>query len=74
MAGKRNRGEGTVRLWKDGRWEGRVGVGYDEADKPKIKNVLAKTKMECVEKLEQLKEQCGNHRPTQLRPDMPFGA
>ena len=26
------------------------------------------------EKLEELKEQCGNHRPTQVRPDMPFGA
>ena len=49
-------------------------VGYDEAGNPKTKNVLAKTKKECVEKLEQLKEQCGNHRPTQVRPDMPFGA
>ena len=74
MAGKRKRGEGTVRLWKDGRWEGRVVVGYDEADNPKTKNVLAKTKKECEEKLGQLKEQCGNHRPTQVRPDMPFGA
>ena len=74
MAGKRKRGEGTVRLRKDGRWEGRVVVGYDEAGNPKTKNVLAKTKKECVEKLEQLKEQCGNHRPTQVRPDMPFGA
>ena len=74
MAGKRKRGEGTVRLRKDGRWEGRVVVGYDEAGNPKTKNVLAKTKKECVEKLEKLKEQCGNHRPTQVRPDMPFGA
>ena len=74
MAGKRKRGEGTVRLRKDGRWEDRVVVGYDEAGNPKTKNVLAKTKKECVEKLEQLKEQCGNHRPTQVRPDMPFGA
>ena len=68
MAGKRKRGEGTVRLRKDGRWEGRVVVGYDEAGNPKTKNVLAKTKKECVEKLEKLKEQCGNHRPTQVRP------
>ena len=73
MAGKRKRGEGTVRLRKDGRWEGRVVVGYDEAGNPKTKNVLAKTKKECVEKLEQLKEQCDGHRPTQVRPDMPFG-
>ena len=28
MAGKRKKGEGTVRLRKDGRWEGRVVVGY----------------------------------------------
>ena len=74
MAGKRKKGEGTVRLRKDGRWEGRVVVGYDETGNPKTKNVLAKTKRECVEKLEELKEQCGNHRPTQVRPDMPFGA
>ena len=43
------------------------------AGNPKTKNVLAKTKKECVEKLEQLKEQCDGHRPTQVRPDMPFG-
>ena len=30
MAGKRKKGEGTVRLHKDGRWEGRVVVGYVE--------------------------------------------
>ena len=74
MAGKRKRGEGTVRLRKDGRWEGRVVVGYDEAGNPKTKNVLAKTKKECLEKLERLKEQCDGRRPTQVRPDMPFGA
>ena len=74
MPKRRANGEGNIRKRKDGRWEGRVVVGYDEADNPKTKNVLAKTKKECVEKLEQLKEQCGNHRPTQVRPDMPFGA
>ena len=74
MAKRRPSGDGMVRKKEDGRWEGRVVVGYDEAGNPKTKNVLAKTKKECVEKLEQLKEQCGNHRPTQVRPDMPFGA
>ena len=73
MAGKRKRGEGTVRLRKDGRWEGRVVVGYDEAGNPKTKNVLAKTKKACVEKLEKLKEQCGDSRPVQVRPEMRFG-
>ena len=74
MAKRRTRGDGSLHLRKDGRWEGRAVVGYDDKGLPKTKNVLAKTKKECGEKLEQLKEQCGNHRPTQVRPDMPFGA
>ena len=73
MAGKRKKGEGTVRLRKDGRWEGRVVVGYDEAGNPKTKNVLAKTKKACVEKLEKLKEQCGDFRPVQVLTEMLFG-
>lgn len=70
MAGKRKKGEGTVRLRKDGRWEGRVVVGYDEAGNPKTKNVLAKTKKECIEKLEALKSSCQVVRPVQVRSDM----
>ena len=58
MAGKRKKGEGSVRLWKDGHWEGRVVVGYDEAGNPKTKNVLAKTKKDCIAKLEALKSTC----------------
>ena len=52
MGRKRKSGEGTIRLRKDGRWEGRVVVGYDDKGLPKTKNVLAKTKTECVAKLE----------------------
>ena len=72
MARKRKAGDGTLRLRKDGRWEGRVVVGYDEKGLPKTKNVLAKTKAECLEKLDQLKAECGVvvHR---AKPDMPFG-
>lgn len=70
MAGKRKKGEGTVRLRKDGRWEGRVVVGYDEAGNPKTKNVLAKTKKECIAKLEALKSACQVVRPVQVRSDM----
>lgn len=70
MAGKRKKGEGTVRLRKDGRWEGRVVVGYDEAGNPKTKNVLAKTKKECIAKLEALKSTCQVVRPVQVRSDM----
>ena len=59
MARKRKAGDGTVRQRKDGRWEGRIVIGYDDNGYPKTKNVLAKTKKECVEKLQKLKEECG---------------
>ena len=73
MAGKRKKGEGTVRLRKDGRWEGRVVVGYDEAGNPKTKNVLAKTKGECVDKMKTLKDTIAPANPSKVRADMPFG-
>ena len=41
---KRKQGDGTMRLRKDGRWEGRIVVEYDEKGIPKTKSVLAKTK------------------------------
>ena len=56
MAKKRKYGSGTVRKRSDGRWEARVVVGYDDNGNPKTKNVLAKTKAECLVKLEELKE------------------
>ena len=73
MARKRKNGEGTVRLRKDGRWEGRVVIGYDEKDLPKTKNVLAKTKGECIEKLKQLQEQYAPPKSDKIKPEMPFG-
>lgn len=73
MARKRKPGEGTVRQRKDGRWEGRVVIGYDDNGYPKTKNVLAKSKKECVEKLQKLKEECGGLKPEKVRPDMAFG-
>ena len=39
--GKKQNG-GSVHLRKDGRWEGRLVVGYDGRGYPKTKNVLAK--------------------------------
>ena len=39
---RRKSGQGTVRLRKDGRWEGRIVIGYDENGLPKTKNVTAK--------------------------------
>ena len=73
MARKRKNGEGTVRLRKDGRWEGRVVIGYDDQGYPKTKNVLAKTKSECAEKLKALKEQYAAPKSDAVKSDMPFG-
>ena len=73
MARKRKAGDGTVRQRKDGRWEGRIVIGYDDNGYPKTKNILAKTKKECVEKIQKLKEECGGLKPEKVRPEMPFG-
>ena len=37
MARKRKSGTGTIRQRKDGRWEGRAVVGYDDKGLPKTK-------------------------------------
>ncbi len=63
MGRKRKSGEGTVRLRKDGRWEGRVVIGCDDKGLPRTKNVLAKTKRECVEKLAALKNSIAPRPP-----------
>ena len=44
MGKKRKAGEGTLRLRKDGRWEGRIVVDYDENGKPKTKTSPLKPK------------------------------
>ena len=69
---KRKQGEGMLRLRKDGRWEGRVVVDYDENGLPITKNVTAKTKFKCEEKLKALKETLGK-AIERLNPDMPYG-
>ena len=72
MANKRRpQGDGTIRKRSDGRWEGRIVVGYADNGNPRTKSVLAKTKTECLEKLEELKEQCGR-TSDRLKSDMPF--
>ena len=50
MAKRRKPGSGSVHLRKDGRWEGRCVVGYDQRAYPRTKNCLAKTKGECLRK------------------------
>ena len=56
MAKRRRRGDGSLHLRKDGRWEGRYVIGRDEKGFPITKNVLARTKNECAAKLAQLRE------------------
>ena len=72
IAKKRKNGESTLRLRKDGRWEGRIVVGYNEKSLPITKCVTAKTKTECSTKLEALKEQYGRSSD-RIKADMPFG-
>ena len=74
MAKRRKRGDGSVHLRKDGRWEGRVVIGYDDNGYPKTKNVLAKNKKECLQKLKVLKDSLKKVEPERLSSDMCFGA
>ena len=69
---KRKNGQGMIRQRKDGRWEGRIVIGYDEKSLPITKNVLGKTKLECEEKLKVLSETV--RKPTEkVSANMPFG-
>jgi len=71
---KSNRGNGSIHLRKDGRWEGRYVIGYDEKGLPKTKNVLAKTKRECEQKLKELRASLKGAEPEQPKADVTFGA
>lgn len=72
MPRRRKNGEGMLRLRSDRRWEGRIVIDHDEKGKPITKNVTAKTRTECAQKLEALKEKFG--KPTdKIKSDMPFG-
>ena len=48
-------------------------IGYDDKGLPETKNVLAKTKSECVEKLKTLKDALAPPAPPRTKADMPFG-
>ncbi len=69
---KRKQGEGTLRQRKDGRWEGRIVIGYNENGNPKTKSVFGHSKGECEEKLKALKSELGKVAE-KLKPDMLFG-
>ena len=72
MAKRRKAGEGTLTKRKDGRWEARVVVSYDEKGMPKTKNVTAVSKAKCLEKLEKLKAELGAVTK-KCSPTMPLG-
>ena len=42
MAKKRGNGEGCIRQLKDGSWEARIMIGYNEKGKPKFKTFTSK--------------------------------
>ena len=69
---KRKYGDGSVFERKDGRWEGRLVVGYKENGYAKTKSVTAPTKTECEERLKKLREEVGR-RSERIKPDMLFG-
>ena len=73
MAKRRKRGDGGVSLRKDGRWEGRAVIGYDDKGLPVTKNVLAKTKSECVAKHKILKASIKTPAPDQPKPGILLG-
>ena len=73
MAKRGKRGDGSIHLRKDGRWEGRYVVDRDEKGFPISKNVLAKTKAECAAKLEQLRESLQEPMPDQPKPGILLG-
>ena len=68
MAKRRKRGDGGISLRKDGRWESRAVVGYDDKGLPVTKNVLAKTKSECTAKLKALQSSIKAPTPDQPKP------
>ena len=68
----RKQGDGMLRLRKDGRWEGRIVIGYDEKGDPKTKNVTARTQEECEKKLRALKEELGQ-AAQKIHSEMTFG-
>ena len=73
MAKRRKRGDGGISLRKDGRWEGRVVIGYDGKGLPITKNVLAKTKSECIAKLKALTDCIKTPAPDQPKPGVLLG-
>lgn len=59
---RRTPGSGTISKRADGRWEGRITVGYTERGNPRRRAVYAKTKREVEAKLTELRAMYGSGR------------
>ena len=70
MAKKKKKG--SIFHRKDGRWEGRYVIGYDEKGYPKTKSVTAKSKTACQQKLNELKKSMQSAVP-EVQKDLSFG-
>jgi len=73
MAKRRKRGDGSIHLRADGRWEGRLVIGYDDKGLPVTKNMLARTKSECITKLKALADSTRTPAPDQPKPGILLG-
>ena len=71
MGKRRKKGEGSVRQRNDGRWEGRVVIGYDEKGCPDEKRP-GQDEREC-QKSETAPETVTGPRTEKVRPEMPSG-
>lgn len=67
-AGQKSRGngEGNIRQKKDGRWEARITIGYNDEGKQKLKYFYGKTRQECSDKLTEFKND--NNKGTYIEP------
>ena len=57
MATRRKMGEGSFHKRKDGRWEGRIVIGYNEKGVAITKSVTSIDRTVCEEKLNKLKKE-----------------
>lgn len=57
MAKRRGNGEGSVTKRPDGRWQGRITLGYDRQGRQKRRYVYGRTQREALDKLDELKRQ-----------------
>ena len=51
MTKRRGRGDGTIRERNDGRWEGRIELGYGPTGNRRQKSVFGRTRREVVAKM-----------------------